>query len=151
MIQSKVDAGIWHGCAIARGAPMIHHLFFTDDSLLVFRADGNEANMVKTVIEDYARISGQQINLGKSSVCFSKNVEGVFRSNICRLLGVEEKYDLGTYLGLPTQVGLNKKKVFAFLKDRVWKKLNSWKCHFLSRAGKRLCLRRCYKPSQCMS
>ncbi|XP_037491748.1 uncharacterized protein LOC119369495 [Jatropha curcas] len=125
----------------ARGAPMIHHLFFADDSLLVFRADVMEASMVKQVIATYAQASGQHINLRKSSACFSKNVSADLRGELCSVLGVEETPNLGIYLGLPTRVGINKKEVFAFLKDRVWKKLNSWKRRCLSKAGKEVMLK----------
>lgn len=36
LINSKVFIGLWQGCKIACGAPSIDHLFFADDSLLVF-------------------------------------------------------------------------------------------------------------------
>ncbi|XP_043809037.1 uncharacterized protein LOC110606249 [Manihot esculenta] len=49
---------------------------------------------------------------------------------------VEEKPDLGNYLGLPSHIGSNKREVFSFVKDRLWKRLNSWKHRALSQAGK---------------
>lgn len=40
------------------------------------------------------------------------------------------------YVGLPTIVGRSKTQVFAFVKERVWKKLKGWKERALSRAGR---------------
>lgn len=120
---------------------MIHHLFFANDSLLVFWAQNSEVDIVKGVIGLYASTLGQQINLGKSFVCFSRNVSHLQRFSVCAILGVDEKEELGTYLGLPTRIGTNKKEVFSFIKNRVWKKLSSWKLRCLSRADKEIMLK----------
>lgn len=63
------------------------------------------------------------------------------RSYICSLLGVEERPDFRSYLGLPIRVGLNKREVFAFLKDKVRSKLSYWKRRLLPRAGKEIMLK----------
>lgn len=46
-----------------------------------------------------------------------------------------------TYLGLPTLVGRAKNHSFAYLKDRVWKKLKGWKGKMLSRARKEVLIK----------
>ena len=45
------------------------------------------------------------------------------------------------YLGLPTLVGRAKYHSFAYLKDRVWKKLQGWKGTILSRGGKEVLIK----------
>ena len=45
-----------------------------------------------------------------------------------------EKFD--SYLGLPTLMGRRKYDTFAFLKERVWKKMQDWKGKLLFRAAK---------------
>jgi hypothetical protein len=47
------------------------------------------------------------------------------------------------YLGLPIYVGRSKSKVFAYLKDRVWKKIQGWKEKMLSKAGKDILIKAC--------
>ncbi|KAJ9184739.1 hypothetical protein P3X46_004435 [Hevea brasiliensis] len=55
--------------------------------------------------------------------------------------------------GLPFLIGKNKKQVFAYLKERVWKRICSWKGRFLSRASKEILLKSKAQsiPSYCMS
>jgi hypothetical protein len=51
-------------------------------------------------------------------------------------MGVKHVMGTGTYLGLPSMVGRSKKETFGFIKDRIWKKINSWRGRTLSKAGK---------------
>ena len=48
---------------------------------------------------------------------------------------------MGKYLGLPADVGRNKKEVFAYIKDRVWNMVNCWHNKYLSKAGKEVLIR----------
>ena len=141
LISHKVASSALHGCQVARRCPEITHLFFADDSLIFFHSTAAEAQVVKEVVSTYAQASGQLINFTKSVICFSKNTRQNDRAGVCSVLGVEEHSSLGKYLGLPSVVGINKREIFGFLKDKVWQKLNSWKRRCLSRAGKEILLR----------
>lgn len=52
------------------------------------------------------------------------------------LLGVELVTRHEKYLGLPTIVGKNRQACFGLIKERLWKRLQSWKGKLLSVAGK---------------
>ena len=56
--------------------------------------------------------SGQVINMNKSKITYSPNVDAVLRGEIQCLLGLE-----GAYLGLPTFIGKNKKATFNMIQD----------------------------------
>ncbi|XP_021603808.1 uncharacterized protein LOC110608826 [Manihot esculenta] len=126
LISAKVNQGLITGWSITRRAPIISHYFFADDSLVTFQASGREAH-VKEIMDGYAEASEQLINYSKSSMCFSRNTPLDVRYNVCSILGVMEQKDLGAYLDLLTRIGINKREVFQFMKDRMRQKLNSWK------------------------
>ena len=79
--------------------------------------------------------------MDKSSVYFSNNTSLQHRDVIKALLGVREVDIFESYLGLPTLVGQKKYHTFAFIKDRVWKKVQGWKGKMLSRAGKEILIK----------
>jgi len=45
------------------------------------------------------------------------------------------------YLGLPVHVGRSRGATFAYLKDRIWKRIQGWKEKFLSWAGKEVLIK----------
>jgi hypothetical protein len=57
------------------------------------------------------------------------------------------------YLGLPVYVGRSKLKTFAYLKDRLWKKIQGWKERMLTKAGKDILIKACVQaiPTFAMS
>ncbi|KAL7214671.1 hypothetical protein ACSBR1_026955 [Camellia fascicularis] len=63
------------GIAISRGGPRISHLFFTNDSLLFGVAKLEEILVIQEILQEYKHASGQKINLDKSAIYFSANVD----------------------------------------------------------------------------
>lgn len=55
-----------HGIQVAHGAPVVFHIFFTDDIILFCRANRTEAAEVGKVIKEYEDASGQKINFEKT-------------------------------------------------------------------------------------
>ena len=87
------------------------------------------------------RSSTQSINLEKSSVFFSNNTTDTQKQQMLQILGVKEVVKFESYLGLLTLIGRDKYNTFAYLKDRVWKKLQGWKGMLLSKAGKEILIK----------
>ncbi|XP_062020933.1 uncharacterized protein LOC133737384 [Rosa rugosa] len=135
-ITASVSQGILKGLLMNPSAPVIHHLLFSDDSLMFGEASEHECLSVKAILDIYGRASGQQINLQKSSVVFSSNVGMDSQHFLASILGVQRVSDHGQYLGLPLHVGRSKVAVFAYLKERLTKKLVSWRAKTLSIGGK---------------
>lgn len=142
-----------HGIKVSSSAPVISHLLFADDSFLFFRANISETEVVKTILDEYARCSGQSINYQKSGICFSSNVRVDKQVEISTILGVTSDLQDSMYLGLPSLVGRSKKRVFGFVKERLWKRLQGWKAKKISRAGKTVLINNVATavPSYCMS
>ncbi|KAL5573838.1 hypothetical protein UlMin_023435 [Ulmus minor] len=78
------------------------------------------------------------INLVKSEVCFGKDVDSARRVEVAGWLGVRHVVCHEKYLGLPTFTGRSKKDLFAFIKDRVWKKVRGWNNSIFLGAGKEI-------------
>lgn len=60
---------------------------------------------------------------------------------LVELLGVKAMESYEKYLGLPTIIGKLKSQVFAFVKDRVWKKWKGWKDKVLFKPGREVLIK----------
>lgn len=60
------------GIRIARGIPMITRLFFADESLVFFKANRQNCNLIQDSLNVYEKASEHQINYDKSTIIFSK-------------------------------------------------------------------------------
>ncbi|XP_030497624.2 uncharacterized protein LOC115713283 [Cannabis sativa] len=129
------------GCRVANDAPTISHMLFADDSYLFCQANSGAARSVMTLLRRFETAFGQQVNLTKSSIFFSPNVQHVVQHQICSLLGMDEAFDNSFYLGLPNIIGRNKKSILGFLKNKVINRINSWTGKLLSGAGKEILLK----------
>lgn len=141
IIRRNEEVGLLHGCKIARGAPTVSHLLFADDCYFFFKATKEEAMTMKSVLERYENVSGQAINLNKSSITFSPNTSVENRRLVCEAVEVREVDVPGKYLGIPMMVGRRKNEVFNFLSDRVRQKLQVWSNKAMSKAGKYILLK----------
>ncbi|KAM6583445.1 hypothetical protein CsatB_010447 [Cannabis sativa] len=141
LLQSYEQSGLLTGCKIARGAPVISHMLFADDSYIYCKATEEEAYNVKELLHTYEVASGQRINFSKSFVFFS-NKNGIeVRDSICAMFEIYEADENGYYLGLPCSVGRNKNAILGFLKDKLRKRIQGWEGHILSRTGKEVLLK----------
>ena len=77
LLRKNERAGFIHGAKVARGAPMVSHLFFIDDWFLFFNANQREASLIKHMLAEYGAASGQVVNFNKSLVSFSANVSEI--------------------------------------------------------------------------
>lgn len=129
------------------------HLLFANYSFLFTPAFEREFTVMKEILANYEKASGQAINLQKSEVIFSSNVPNDSRVHLASILGVSQRLGAGKYLGLPSLIDRNRRATFNFIKDRVWNKISSWKSKTLSMAGREMLIKSVVQaiPSYCMS
>ena len=63
---------------------------------------------------------------------FSPIVTEHIKSELCTMLEMTNASLAGKYLGLPTIIKLNKKEIFVYIKDKVWRRLCEWNQKLLS-------------------
>ncbi|XP_027150081.1 uncharacterized protein LOC113750284 [Coffea eugenioides] len=103
--------------------------------------DTNQAEELKRILVTYETSSGQSINMEKSSIFFSKNMEQDKKLEICCKLGNIQMVSQGKYLGLPMVITRTKDQIFGFIRDNIQKKFGSWKQKLLNQAGKEILLK----------
>lgn len=94
-----------------------------------------------SILDLYEPCSGQVINKGKSAVLFSSNANQMDREHVKQELQIEKETMNKKYLGLPVHVGRSKGGTFAYLKDRIWQRIQGWKEKMLSWAGKEILIK----------
>lgn len=125
---------------MCRNASSVSHLLFADDSLILCKANDEEAQNLKQILLTY-ECSGQMINVTKSAVMFSPNTKQNQRQGVMAALNIIAETMNEHYLGLPVFVGRSRTHVFAYLKERIWQRIQGWKERLLSRAGKEILIK----------
>ena len=69
---------------------------------------------------------------------FSRNAKSADKEQMMAALDIRDEGRNEKYLGLPVYMGKSKEKTFAYLKDKVWKRVQGWKEKLLSKAGKEI-------------
>lgn len=90
------------GIKVSSTSPIITHLFFTDDSLIFFKATKDNTNLVKDSLQCYEKASGQLIYYNKSAITFGKETSQENTRYIKDTLHLQISQDHELYLGLPT-------------------------------------------------
>uniref|UniRef100_A0A8I6WPS9 Reverse transcriptase domain-containing protein n=1 Tax=Hordeum vulgare subsp. vulgare TaxID=112509 RepID=A0A8I6WPS9_HORVV len=105
LLTKPVENNLIQGVKLCPNAPSISHLFFTDDSLILFKANKESAEQIQHILRVYKASSDQTINKDKSAVFFNNNVKAKDKDDVMRTLGIL-KQDLNKrYLGMPIHVG----------------------------------------------
>lgn len=129
------------GIQIAPSAPTISNLYFADDTILFSHATAQEAVVVRDILNRYALVFGQIINLEKSTMVFSPNINHSLSLEIQQILLFQVVERFEKYLGLPAHIGRSKVEVFNYLKDRLWALVQGWNEKNISKAGKEVLIK----------
>lgn len=117
------------------------YFFFVDDSQIFIKVGDKDFQALKRVLKHYEEVSGQTINLEKSAFMMSRNMSRETKEECEKILGVKRTDSLGVYLGMPSQIGKNKRIAFSRIKGRVEKLLQWWKEKLFSLGGKEVLIK----------
>jgi hypothetical protein len=122
--------------SICRRPPHISHLLFAYDTLLLFKASGEQAKIINEVLRCYESSTSQLINPEKCSIMFGAMCPQDAMDSVCGELQVHNVAGEAKYLGLPTPEGRMKKGRFQPLRNQFGKRMNDWSERNMSQAGK---------------
>jgi hypothetical protein len=126
LLQKEVNENAIEPVKICRRAPGVSHLLFADDSLLFFKANGEQVLKIKEILETYATSTGQLINPSKCSIMFGNSCPVETRAEVRTVLGVRQETFEAKYLGLPTPEGRMSNGKFQSLQNRLARCLVEW-------------------------
>jgi len=101
----------------------------------------DEAIEVRNILSNYEKCSGQTINKDKSEILFSASVTSDVKGSFLHHIGITSEVYNEKYFGLPVFIGKSKAKAFAFLKQKIWSRIQGWKEKLLSKAGKEILIK----------
>jgi hypothetical protein len=127
LLKYAEDEGSLVGVKVFRAAPAVAHLLFTDDSLILMSADLENADSLHQVLQAHNAALGKLVREAKSGIFFSQCTSVEMREAICLKLNILTKAITGTYMGLPTQVGVDRSYCFIDIIERVLKRPNVYK------------------------
>ncbi|KAJ1271963.1 hypothetical protein BS78_06G166800, partial [Paspalum vaginatum] len=83
--------------------------------IICLNIESMSCRSVRESLQKYCDASGQQVNLAKSSIFFSKGCRQTIRNEIKSITHVENGSLNEKYLGLPTEVGRSANGAFQYL------------------------------------
>uniref|UniRef100_A0A8I6YBQ1 Reverse transcriptase domain-containing protein n=1 Tax=Hordeum vulgare subsp. vulgare TaxID=112509 RepID=A0A8I6YBQ1_HORVV len=71
LLRDAEEKGLLHGVKIFPRAPCVSHLLFADDSMLLIRAEQQEASTLHDIVQLYEACSGQCVNTENLPLCLA--------------------------------------------------------------------------------
>ena len=136
LIAHEEERGNLIGVKVCRDSPIISHLLFADDSLILMKANSANAITLQNILNDYCLASGQMVSAAKSSIYFSPNTIVEEKAEVFQIIDIMTEALSDKYLGLPLMIGVDRVDCFKHLIERIQKIINGWKERTLSYGGK---------------
>lgn len=115
----------------------VSHLFYADDSIIFLNGGKESVDCLMETLVDFAAVSGQVINLSKSSFFISsKDYAKEWADAFAQRSGIPQAALPCTYFGVPLFKGRSKLEYFSVLEDKFIKKVAGWRGRLLSFGGK---------------
>ena len=141
LLKHNETLGLLGGIKVCRRAPSVSHLLFADDSLLFFKANVEQAQVIKSVITSFETCTRQLLSPSKCSMLVNEDLDQSISDQVGYVLGVERVDFKAKYLGLPTPSGRVRRGLFQPLEERFHKRMVAWKEKYLSAAGKEVLIK----------
>jgi hypothetical protein len=139
LLNNAARAGDIEGIQIGEDRRLLHQLFADDMGLFLMTSQAN-FRKVKEIIDLYERISGAQLNLGKSLILPLRAcpTPAWFEEVGCQ---IAKSGEIFKYLGAPIAINLSSDAEQEFLLDKGRKKLRHWSHKLVTMTGRMVYLK----------
>jgi hypothetical protein len=141
LVNNYERQGLVSGFKVSRQGLGISHLLFTDDSILFFKLDVNQAERVRELLANFEQGTGQKLSHSKCSLLIRQGSDPVVAEEVRRILGVERVGFEEKYLGLPVPTGRFKRGQVQTIEERYTKRMTDWNEHTLSQVAKEVLIK----------
>lgn len=114
---------------------------YVDDLVIFTRGNMKEAITIQSIQDKYCLWFGEHVNLNKSMIYLSSNLNGEHSHRICLMLKIQKATSPIKYLDNLLLLNGCKKEYFNFIIHKLKSKLNSQKCKLVSQAGRTNCIK----------
>uniref|UniRef100_A0A803Q9A6 Reverse transcriptase domain-containing protein n=1 Tax=Cannabis sativa TaxID=3483 RepID=A0A803Q9A6_CANSA len=135
LIKAEND-GLMGGFRVSRQSPSISHLMYADDTFIFCEASLEKVLATQECLDRFCLASGQCINVHKSALTFSANVDPSLKSELKEALGFRDMCGDDRFLGNPILLSGSRVKEFNFLIEKLARRIEGWKSKLLSQAGR---------------
>ncbi|MFS8003872.1 putative reverse transcriptase domain, fatty acid desaturase domain, acyl-CoA desaturase [Helianthus anomalus] len=134
-LDKAIGLGSISGVHLPNGGPVLSHLFYADDALIIGNwSEENVLNVVR-ILRGFYICSGLRINLEKSNI-FGIGVSASDSDRLASLVGCKSSQIPFVYLGLPVGANMNRIANWRPVFDIFESRLSLWKAAVLSIGGR---------------
>ncbi|XP_022032257.1 uncharacterized protein LOC110933335 [Helianthus annuus] len=131
--------GLFKGIQTPNNGPVISHLFYADDALVLGEWDRVNVKNVARCLRIFYLCSGLKINLQKS-ILYGLGVDNGSVSDMAKVIGCKPDTGPFTYLGIKVGANMNRINNWTHIFEIFDNRLSTWKAKTLSMGGGRLTL-----------
>ncbi|GJN40477.1 hypothetical protein PR202_gb29692 [Eleusine coracana subsp. coracana] len=125
------------GVSLGPNCPPIHSFMYADDLIICGKADMQEINTTKNIINSFCQASGQIPNWAKSSILFSRNMDDSLKAQIKTIFPIQPIDTSTIHLGHPLILAQSARtQAYTFIIQKFRAKLTTIKANRLNRAGR---------------
>nr|XP_027124272.1 uncharacterized protein LOC113740964 [Coffea arabica] len=124
------------GFKVPPGCPVVTHLTFADDVLIIANGSTAALKRVMQVLEAYQLSSGQLVNAHKSGYLIHEALPPARRRVIERVTHFSRQWFRIHYLGFPLYTGRSKTVFFGEVCQAVLARIMSWKARLIFHGGR---------------